>query len=339
MNKYVQKEIKIGEYDYKNTRHIMLCGDENYIKYCGITITSVLINNKNTHYYFHIICDQIKEIDIIKLQALSNKYLVNISIYILKCEEVNQLIKSVNKDTHISVATFFRIIGFSILSDKCKYVLYMDSDMFIMGKIEDFWQTKLPESIMAITVIDSAELEHKKDISVNRYFNAGIMFMDLQKWNKNDLTQKALENIIRFKYKFMDQDALNILLNRKSLYFDKKFNYLTHLDSLINNVKTPSKDNLFATDDLRIVHFVGAIKPWHSCALDFKIVKKYQDIKKESFWNDCKNLDITDFDTNKQKYKYARKEMKTSYKEGNIIKSILHLWRYIKYKLKNILID
>ena len=37
---YVSKVIEF-ENNKENTKHILLCGDKNYIKYCGVTLTSI----------------------------------------------------------------------------------------------------------------------------------------------------------------------------------------------------------------------------------------------------------------------------------------------------------
>lgn len=64
------------------------------------------------------------------------------------------------------------------------------------------------------------------------YFNAGVMFINTSEWKKNNITQKALEMINSGKvYRYADQDVLNILLNGRVHYLDKKYNNKTTIVS------------------------------------------------------------------------------------------------------------
>ena len=52
-------------------------------------------------------------------------------------------------------------------------------------------------------------------INANNYFNAGVMFIDLEKWRKKSIESLSIE-IIKEKnkeLKFWDQDILNIIFN------------------------------------------------------------------------------------------------------------------------------
>ena len=56
---YVSRVIQFKNNE-ENTKHILLCGDKNYIKYCGVTLTSILLSNPDESFTFHIFCDDCK---------------------------------------------------------------------------------------------------------------------------------------------------------------------------------------------------------------------------------------------------------------------------------------
>lgn len=78
------------------------------------------------------------------------------------------------------------------------------------------------------------------------------MIIDTQKWNKYNITQKLLNALISNPSKFtlLDQDALNLILQKQIKYINKKYNY-------------HSTNKISAKDDIALLHFVHIPKPWH----------------------------------------------------------------------------
>jgi lipopolysaccharide biosynthesis glycosyltransferase len=68
----------------------------------------------------------------------------------------------------------------------------------------------------------------------------------------------------------MDQDAINYTLYRRKVFFDKKFN--------LNPIHDPPAKTLAEIPE-RVLHFAGAIKPWHSW-YDFELIKIFDFYKK-----------------------------------------------------------
>ena len=97
---------------------------------------------------------------------------------------------------------------------------------------------------------------HKDD----KYFNAGVMLIDLKKWNEQFITEKCFEFLEKFRrnIQFWDQDILNGVLNKKWLELDPKFNVFGRLFERNNK-----KSNTLVPQNPLIVHFSGPLKPWH----------------------------------------------------------------------------
>ncbi|HAN2033179.1 TPA: glycosyltransferase family 8 protein, partial [Escherichia coli] len=115
---------------------------------------------------------------------------------------------------------------------------------------------------IACVIPDSPEMQErvkKLDYGIEfiNYFNAGVMFINTSEWKKNNITQKALEMINSGKvYRYADQDVLNILLNGRVHYLDKKYNNKTTLSVRCDEEQKNLPNTI-------IMHYVTQNKPWY----------------------------------------------------------------------------
>ena len=310
---YVSKVIKFTnntENTLQNTKHILLCGDKNYIKYCGVTLTSILLSNPNENFIFHIFCDDISEQDIAKAKATTEKFNTNIIIYYLDLDLLKKFSTNMAGNDHISIATYFRFIAYSELANYIDKVLYLDSDILVNGDITKFWNINMNDKCAAV-IEDAYGNEISKRVGTEKYFNAGVMFVNLKEWCKNNYTAICIRKAREKVYQFLDQDILNIVLDKNVGWFDKYYNYNYSLSRLMDKSKKPSAERL--PKEVTICHFIGASKPWHSWVQCIDAVKQYNAVKEQSNWSD--NLIITPFDMKKNKYKYMHKFARLAKKE------------------------
>ena len=116
-----------------------------------------------------------------------------------------------------------------------------------------------------------------------RYFNSGVLLMDLTKWRQQKLAQKLfqwLEQVGGTKILWGDQDALNGVIDGEFVELPKNFNCI-----VINN--TTLNEDLQAV----IVHYIDYVKPWHSYYVDSNAKELYWQYVKKSLWSDLKPQD------------------------------------------------
>jgi lipopolysaccharide biosynthesis glycosyltransferase len=97
------------------------------------------------------------------------------------------------------------------------------------------------------------------NLGVNRYFNAGVLLLNLKKLRDDGVEGKCfafIENE-RDRIVFWDQCVLNYVLKNKVLFLADVYNFQYNprhhdMDKIYNSRK----------DDVVIVHFVGPLKPW-----------------------------------------------------------------------------
>lgn len=140
--------------------------------------------------------------------------------------------------------------------DVCR-CLYMDCDIVATRDLSELWKTELAGYSLA--AVDDGNrpvlLEHQARLGLRepRYFNSGVLLVDLERWRERRVGERALATATRIGPRLIlhDQDALNVALQGDWLALEPAWNTWTILPGL-----TP--------DDRVLFHFMGAPKPWHA---------------------------------------------------------------------------
>lgn len=312
----------------RNTNFNIAYGvDENFLLGAAISINSVLINNIDTDFNFHIFTDYIDDEYIQRFQKMIAKYNSNIIIYLLNVEELKQLSTS----DFWSYATYFRLIAFKYLSTNINSILYLDADVICKGSLKELFQLNLANSFAAV-VPDVDSMQQSSAIRLKltdlngKYFNAGVIYVNLQKWIENDFSKKSLE-LVRGKtnfgkLKYLDQDALNILFQTRNIYLSRDYNCIYTLKNEL------AYHNLFKykntiTDSTILIHYTGVTKPWHTWSFNYPASQFFFNSYIHSPWKD-------------QPLKIAKKrtELQKKYKHLFLQHKYMHSFLcLIKYKL------
>jgi len=90
---------------------------------------------------------------------------------------------------------------------------------------------------------------------VKRYFNAGILLIDLDKWREHRVAEKAFQYLTEHPHTpFGDQDALNVVCDDNWKDLGRAWNFQDHgVDPIL---EMPPEERP------AIVHFVSGLKPW-----------------------------------------------------------------------------
>lgn len=169
---------------------------------------------------------------------------------------------------HWTRAIFYRIMIPEIFKDLDR-ILYLDGDTLVLQDLYDFFNTKLPDDKIIAMAVD--RFSYKSRIPVlqtSNYFNSGMILFDIQKCHSFGFSDKCIRWIFDNpeKAKFPDQDAINVVCDRK----------IERVSNLYNKQ--------FATNDIikldtkpTVVHFLSAIKPWmkKSPVAYSKLYRKY----------------------------------------------------------------
>ena len=285
------------EIDDTGFMHIAFNVNDAYFRQAAVAIISVLENNKNKNFTFYIFTDAYEQESAGKLKSIAEKYNIKLCIYVI---DMNILAGFHIKVKRFSRVTYLRLIMPKILKD-INYFLYMDADMVCLG---DLWQLNdidfKGKAFAAVSDLPEAVEYRTKFLKLknNKYFNDGMMFVNIHNWNRLQITEKA------FTFKGADpkrflgqsQDILNLVMDGDIIFLDKKFNVMQE--------STDIKDCV-------IYHFFGRFKPWEM------ELNKY-----DALWRKYLELSpwpaLTDkFPPKKPQYYHDYKKVAKYYKENN----------------------
>ncbi len=138
--------------------------------------------------------------------------------------------------------------------------IYLDTDLIVCSDLNGLQSLNLQGKSSACVIdggIDTPQQQLRlrdklKLVNPQKYFNSGVIVMDLDAWRERHIQSKAL-TIAQDNYDLldqMDQDALNIVLADDWLILDPKW-----------NTSKGKADTNFSDG---IIHFLGKVKPWHA---------------------------------------------------------------------------
>ena len=290
--------------------------DSYFVPQMGIMLTSLLINNPNCNLHIHAFLNSISTEDVNKLKTLSNQYKnIQIDIYYIDV--------SVFKNFHVgksyTVATYNRIIIAQVLYPSISKLLYIDADTLCIGKISALKKLSFDDK-MILAVLDRGDWlpAHKQEIGIpgtQDYFNAGVLYIDLQKWNNFKMSEKMIELLNERKLSFQDQDALNLLAAGQIKAIPVGFNQFFLMNE--NNNDIPS-GTLF-------LHFAGALKPWQPWCYNPK-KSVYYEYLNQSLWKD--------FTYKPRNYHEKRMMGKAELAQKKFLSALKWYFSYIREKLK-----
>jgi lipopolysaccharide biosynthesis glycosyltransferase len=211
----------------------------------------VLENNKDLDLNIFVIHD-IEHLDKLNEVIIFFKKKYDFRIKLLSLD--NSVLTDFKVSLHLSKAVYFRLFLPEILPEDLDKILFLDSDLVVTGSLKELADYQFTNE--ALLAQDDIELElnisRLRDMGfpVKRYFNAGVMLINLKYWRDGGYAEKLLDIADRYmdKLSWWDQDILNICFYDSWAYFDKTYNAL-HLRRKLDKLPI-------------IVHYAGPSKPW-----------------------------------------------------------------------------
>lgn len=267
--------------------NLVFSTDKNYIPYLAVTIASIIENSSLENNYDIIILYQdtydyqkrfiLSLVE--KYQSISIRFF-NMTDYIKKFG-INELF-TVN---HITISAYFRLFVGKIFAEY-KRILYLDCDLITTVDIAKLFLTNIGEYPVAAaldTTISYSLTAGGLNISAwkafseymnntlgftsqDKYFNSGVMIIDIEKFNEIDLDY--LIDLAKRNNKFFhDQNVLNVAFEGNyfelsptwNFQWNIKFHSIDYKDILPSNILAFYEDpDIHA----KIIHYTSHEKPW-----------------------------------------------------------------------------
>lgn len=234
--------------------------DENYLPFAAISISSVLKNcDKNDKYDFYILTENIPQEKKKYLKSFESE---NVKVrFVSVRNKIKGLITDLEKSLrdYYTVSIFYRLFIPSLFP-LMKKAIYLDSDTIIRGNLRELYDTDIGDNILAACRDEAVSncpefidyVENAVGVPGEKYFNSGVLVMNLAKMREERIEQKFVDLVKRYNFLTVapDQDYLNFLSLDKVRYLDKVWD------------KMPCADDI-DEEKIKLIHYNMCDKPWH----------------------------------------------------------------------------
>lgn len=257
--------------------NVLLCFDSKFVMPAMTTIYSLFKNNKDVCLYiFHSGLREQEKMCILQLASIDKNNKI-----ILKEINKEDLLDCAYIYGRYSVSIYYRFLAYRLLDQSIERVLYLDTDIIVKGDISTLYNTDF-EGNYFVGCLDSTS-DPEQRLGLKEYINSGVLLMNLRELRSENRMEPYWEKVSEPGYSLAlpDQDALNIIFNKKIKYVDDiKWNCFPFFGKLTKEQEDYIKKNS------KIVHFVSKRKPWlqeytdywYACGQNDSITKYLYDL-------------------------------------------------------------
>jgi lipopolysaccharide biosynthesis glycosyltransferase len=260
---------------------VVACGaDAHYLQPLAVMLQSLLVNlapYRTVEIY--IIEDGIEEDD--KGQVVSSWPRSDVSVHWLSAQ--GSSLSALPLWGRMSAATYYKLMVPELLPDSVHQAIWLDCDIVVAEDVERLWEQDLSDrhalavqDVVVPYVSSRYGVAHYKELGIARntkYFNAGVMLMNLDLWRKDNIAQLVIEYLKKFRDDvfFWDQEGLNAVLADKWGELDTRWNR-SGSGRYVGSTRGTGEP----VQEKGIIHFTGNLKPWMhqgrtpACALYFR---------------------------------------------------------------------
>ena len=261
----------------ENILRVIYSSDDNYAQHLGASLYSLLDNNRDfEEIEIYVIENNMTEANKEKLVSVADSF-VNANVRFISFQKWQDRLK-LDMPWPISVSSYARLFVSDMLSPGIDRIIYLDCDMIITASLKEMWETELSGCIIG-AVQDAVSDPVKAAVglgSTEKYFNAGLLLIDLDKWRSENIQEKITDflNEKNGKVVHHDQGVLNGVLKGRVKFLPIKYDLMTvhymidlrHINKYFrNHAEFYSEDEIeTAKNEPAILHFTPSFtcRPW-----------------------------------------------------------------------------
>ena len=237
--------------------NVCISCDDNYAKYAGVVIASVLKNaDIDDDLNIYILDGGISYENRNKILSLASIKDCNISF--VKIDENKFLdFKEITTHAYISLPAYYRLKMPSLLPNIDR-IIYFDCDVIVEKSLNDLFNIEMGNHAIA----GVSDIKKKMQKINPTYTNSGILVMDLKNMREQNLESKFYEYAKEHYNEIVcgDQEIINQVCKGEILLIDSKWNVqISNFSNRSDYTKHP-----------HIIHFIGKNKPWQYASFSYR---------------------------------------------------------------------
>ncbi len=270
---------------------LVVCGaDDTFAMPLAVTLASAIANlNNDRRLSIFVLDGGLSPASVRKIASLGKPG--RVAIRVLRPDV--SCLKDLPVSGHVNFCTYLRVLLPRVLPESVQRVIYLDSDLIVLadlGRLWDEagneWHCRAAQEMSAPVMNARLGLPKYKSCAQylstirpvpnydalglppsQKYFNGGVMLIDLAKWRRDDITSQLLCCLHdhRRHVRWWDQYALNVVLADKWGELDCRWNQTSQIYTFPSWDRSPLDEEAFEQlrSDPFIVHFNARRKPWH----------------------------------------------------------------------------
>ncbi len=255
----------------KDNIYLVVASDDNYAQHAAITLLSAYAKCSVPECLQCFILDG----------GISPAKKDKITLTITSCGgKVSFLQVDTNKYKNLytsfqyTPAVYYRLDLANVLNENISKCIYVDCDLIFMDDIRKIWDIDL-EGHPIGAIEDVGLMTSKKGLAEKaqtlglqpkqKYFNSGVVVMDLKLWRANRLAEAAIKLANSSHFASHDQDVLNKLFLGNWKEIDLRWNVTPPITYLYPKILFSTQyrvKSLAARRNPGILHYAGRYKAW-----------------------------------------------------------------------------
>lgn len=266
--------------------NIITALNKKYIPYTVTMLVSLGINEKE-HVDAYLLNSELTREDISEIKDAVSEYDVSIISIAVDRDKFSDRLPH---NDQWSIETYYRLMMLEVLPESVDRILYLDGDMVINKPLDAYYNLEF-QGAEIIACDDKSGLNARESygpkhnemfneayLNGYRYFNAGVMLLNISEMRKKYSFQTYINAIEAWNYQMEapDQDILNWV----------HWKNVDYVDCMVYDLFARVAHNAGITyeevkEGVAIIHFAGA-KPWGNGNFHFDIEKLWWDYAKKT---------------------------------------------------------
>jgi lipopolysaccharide biosynthesis glycosyltransferase len=269
--------------------HVLLCTNALFLQHAAVCLVSLLSNNCDLFFDVVIAWRATEHLDEQKLRG-SLAHFANYSLSFREFTPPAALPLPLNPRAHYTLDNWTRLWVAEFFTDDVDRVLYLDSDVVVVGSLAALWRTDLEGALLGAVDIPGSQhgIARLAMRAEDGYFNSGVLLIDLKQWRDTGALQVVLRYIAAYPRRMvftLDQDALNACFHGRKRRLDYKWNVVCTFFEAQQSIPLTQAELEAVRREARIIHFNSNVKPW-SYFCDHPRKAEYDKYLRMTEWRD-----------------------------------------------------
>lgn len=246
--------------------HVLVCTNAAYLQHATVCLVSLLSNNLDLVFDIAVVGRASEELAEGRVHRSLEKFR-NYVVRFHKFTPPKDRLLPLNPRAHYTLDNWTRLWVQDFFPEDVDRVLYLDSDIVVMGSIAPLWMTDLDGALLGVVEIPGSDrgVLHLGLSPDAGYFNSGVLLIDLAQWRET----RALETVMRYvaanpnqMMRDVDQEALNACFHDRKNQLDYKWNAIRPFYDDSTTAPLTASERKKVRREAIIIHFNGNSKPW-----------------------------------------------------------------------------